>query len=176
MHISFISHAFSQRNTFQMVVVTDELFSFTIFNYAKLTWVTGDASQGSGGFGGTAAMVGINAGDGVNFKKFKYSLTDRVVEVLNDTNMRDCIMDTLKGQYVYQIDTVPAFDAENCKDATKRPSFNPCLPGRLTAVKKIFTFNSSFTFCCHLVSTCMHVMTLQADKYILHSMPGTHSD
>ena len=114
-----------------MVVVTDELFSFTIFNYANLTWVTGDASGGSGGFGGTGAMVGINAGDGVNFKKFKYSLTDRVVQALNDTNMRDCRIDTFKGQYVYQIDTVPIFDDENCKDTTFRLSFNPCLPGRL---------------------------------------------
>ena len=135
MHISFISHAFLQRNTFQVVVVTDELFSFTIFNYAKLTWVTGDASGGSGGFGGTGAMVGINAGDGVNFKKFKYSLTDRVVEVLNDTNMRDgtrdCTVDAFKGQYVYQIDTVPIFDDENCKDSTFRGPLNPCLPGRL---------------------------------------------
>ena len=80
-------------------------------------------------------MVGINAGDGVNFRKFKYSLTDRVVEMLEDTNMRDltrdCTVDDLKGQYVYQIDTVPIFDAEDCKDTTNRLSFNPCLPGRL---------------------------------------------
>ena len=135
MHISFMSHAFLQRNTFQVVVVTDELFSFTIFNYAKLTWVTGDASGGSGGFGGTGAMVGINAGDGVNFKKFKYSLTNRVVEVLNDTNMNDCTMDAFKGQYVYQIDTAPIFDDGNCKDKDSNNIFgfrNPCLPGRLT--------------------------------------------
>ena len=52
-------------------------------------------------------MVGINAGDGVNFKTFSHSLTDTVIEVLNDTNMRDC---NLKGQYVYQIDTAPIFD------------------------------------------------------------------
>ena len=77
-------------------------------------------------------MVGINAGDGDNFKKFKYSLTDRVVEVLNDTNMRDCMDDTLKGQYVYQIDTVPIFDENNCKDQVRRfPTFNLCAPGRL---------------------------------------------
>ena len=118
-----------------MVVVTDGLFSFTIFNYAKLTWATGDASGGNNGFGGTAAMVGINAGDGINFKKFQHSLTDRVVEVLEDTNMIDCDDAALKGQYVYQIDTVPIFDEKNCKDPT-RPSFsfNPCLPGRFVAV------------------------------------------
>ena len=119
-----------QRNTFQVVIVTDGLFSFTIFNYANLTWVTGDASGGSNGFGGTPAMVGINAGDGVNFKKFKYSLTDNVIEVLNDTNMRDC---NLKGQYVYQIDTVAIFDDKNCKDTigTSSPIFiiNLCSSG-----------------------------------------------
>ena len=113
-----------------MVVVTDGLFSFTIFNYAKLTWVAGDASEGVAGFGGTGAMVGINAGDGINFKKFKYSLTDRVVEVLDDTNMRDCRDQDLKGQYVYQIDTAPNIDDGNCKDSTFVFNINPCLPGR----------------------------------------------
>ena len=83
-------------------------------------------------------MVGINAGDGVNFKKFNYSLTDRVVEVLNDTNMRNCTTDAFKGQYVYQIDTVPIFDDENCKDSTNQGLFmrNACLPGRLAAVRR----------------------------------------
>ena len=75
-------------------------------------------------------MVGINAGDGVNFKKFSYSLTDNVIEVLNDTNMRDC---NLKGQYVYQIDTVTIFDDKNCKDTigTLFPFFivSLCSPG-----------------------------------------------
>ena len=126
-------------------------------------------------------MVGINAGDGVNFKKFKYSLTDRVVEVLNDTNMRDdtrdCTMDAFKGQYVYQIDTVPIFDDENCKDTTIRPSFNPCLPGRLAAVKACqCIFNLLANYISEYNITCMHVMTFQADKYILHNTPGTHSE
>ena len=71
-------------------------------------------------------MVGLNAGDGVNFKKFNYSLTDNVVEVLNDTNMRDC---NLKGQYVYQIDTVAIFNDQNCKDPTI-PSFGLCTPSK----------------------------------------------
>ena len=130
-----------QNNTFQAVVVTDGLFSFTILNYAELTWVTGDESGGTGGFGGTAAMVGINAGDGINFKKFNYSLTDRVVEVLNDTNMIDCMDDTLKGQYVYQIDTVPIFDENNCKDRFRGlPTFDLCSPGRFATASRIATF------------------------------------
>ena len=126
-----------------MVVVTDGLFSFTVFNYAKLTWITGDASRGTNGFGGTAAMVGINAGGGVNFKKFQHSLTDRVVEVLEDSNMVDCNDPALKGQYVYQIDTVPLSNEKNCKDPS-RPISDLCLPGRFAtvSVSTNFSFNS----------------------------------
>ena len=79
-------------------------------------------------------MVGINAGDGVNFEKFQHSLTDRVVEVLGDTNMVDCDDPALKGQYVYQIDTVPIFDEKNCKDRSSATLLNPCLPGRFATV------------------------------------------
>jgi hypothetical protein len=79
-------------------VTTDGLFSFAIFNYAKIEWVTGDASQGNGGFGGIAAMVGVNAGDGVRFIKYEHSLTDDVVNVLTATNVG------VPGQLVYRID------------------------------------------------------------------------
>ena len=78
-------------------------------------------------------MVGINAGDGINFKKFQHSLTDRVVEVLEDTNMVDCDDPALKGQYVYQIDTVPLSDDKNCKDPS-RPISDLCSPGRFATV------------------------------------------
>ena len=131
----YLPSPLQQNNTFQVVVVTDGLFSFTIFNYAELTWVTGDASGGTDGFGGTAAMVGINAGDGINFKKFKYSLTDGVVKVLEDTNMINCDDPALKGQYVYQIDTVPILSEKNCKDPSRTPD-NTCSPGRFATVRK----------------------------------------
>jgi hypothetical protein len=85
-------------NTFQVVVTTDGLFSFAIFNYAKIEWVTGDASQGNSGFGGTPAIVGVNAGDGVRFYKYKHSLTDDVVKVVNESNIG------VPGQRVYRID------------------------------------------------------------------------
>ena len=79
-------------------MTTDGLFSFAIFNYAKIEWVTGDASQGSDGFGGTPAMVGINVGDGVRSIKYEHSLTDEVVQVVNATNVG------VPGQQVYRID------------------------------------------------------------------------
>ena len=79
-------------------MTTDGLFSFAIFNYAKIEWVTGDASQGSDGFGGTPAMVGVNAGDGVRSIKYEHSLTKEVVQVVNATNVG------VPGQLVYRID------------------------------------------------------------------------
>ena len=79
-------------------MTTDGLFSFAIFNYAKIEWVTGDASRGSDGFEGTPALVGVNVGDGVRSIKYEHSLTDEVVQVVNATNA-----DVL-GQLVYRID------------------------------------------------------------------------
>jgi hypothetical protein len=37
------------------------------FSYATMQWTTGDASGGSGGFGGSPATVGVNKGDGTNY-------------------------------------------------------------------------------------------------------------
>ncbi len=37
------------------------------FHYKRMEWTTGNASGGTDGFGGTAATVGANAGDGVTF-------------------------------------------------------------------------------------------------------------
>jgi len=36
-------------------------------NYGQMQWTTGTASGGSGGFGGSAAIVGLNQGNGVGF-------------------------------------------------------------------------------------------------------------
>ena len=104
------------------MVTTDGLFSFAIFNYAKIEWVTGDASQGNGGFGGIPAMVGVNAGDGVRFYKYKHSLTDNVVKVVNESNIENGEL----GQWVYRIDEEVSTDGKkpNIFTATK------CYPGK----------------------------------------------
>ena len=98
------------------MVTTDGLLSFAIFNYAKIEWVTGGASQGTGGFRGTPAMVGVNAGDGVRFYKYKHSLTDDVVKIVTESNVG------VPGQWVYRIDddvsiygrTAHVFTAKKC--------------------------------------------------------------
>ena len=60
------------RNTFQVVISdgTDEILTGSNnigFFYGDMNWTTGDASSGTNGFGGEAATVGINSGNGVDY-------------------------------------------------------------------------------------------------------------
>ena len=45
-------------------MATDGTRSFAMFLYGSISWTTGDASGGRGGFGGHYARAGLNAGDG----------------------------------------------------------------------------------------------------------------
>lgn len=59
-------------NTFELILTDGNdpiigLGNNVAFCYGDMAWTTGDASGGSGGFGGTPATVGANAGDGTNF-------------------------------------------------------------------------------------------------------------
>jgi len=59
-------------NTFQVAISdgTNPLMGIgnnVCFSYQSMQWTTGDASGGSGGFGGTPATVGVNAGNGTDF-------------------------------------------------------------------------------------------------------------
>ena len=56
-------------------------------------------------------MVGINAGDGVRFRKHKYGFTTDVLRVAQESNMDGCMP---AGRYVYQIDTEPLVSEESC--------------------------------------------------------------
>jgi len=62
------SHA-DLTNTFQVAISDGTnpamgLGNNVCFSYDTMNWTTGDASGGVGGFGGTDATVGVNAGDG----------------------------------------------------------------------------------------------------------------
>jgi hypothetical protein len=68
----YYSNQCDKFNTFELVM-TDGNDPFigmgknVAFSYAEMSWTTGSASGGSGGFGGTPATVGINKGDGVDY-------------------------------------------------------------------------------------------------------------
>lgn len=69
--VGFYNSNNSLRNTFQLVLAENENEFGTglnaAFSYGDMNWTTGSASGGVNGFGGTAATVGINNGDGVRF-------------------------------------------------------------------------------------------------------------
>ncbi|MEO0898925.1 MAG: nidogen-like domain-containing protein [Bacteroidota bacterium] len=62
-------------NTFQLILtdgqpsqINDERLpqgATVVFNYGDMQWTTGNSSNGTDGFGGSAATVGMNAGDGM---------------------------------------------------------------------------------------------------------------
>ena len=58
------------------------------FRYNRCEWVTGDASGGSGGFGGTPAQAGFDAGDRENFFVLPNSFTPEILNtVCDDSNV-----------------------------------------------------------------------------------------
>jgi alpha-tectorin len=97
----FASHA-NLLNTFQVILTTDGVRSFVIFHYLDngMQWETGDASGGSGGFGGTPASAGFDAGDNVNFFTIMGSRAAGISTVLqNGSNIG------VPGQWVFQVNT-----------------------------------------------------------------------
>lgn len=66
--LAFLFKYFFQTNTFQAVIVTDEVRTYAIFNYEWMGWTThteagGDTTEGQGG---VPAFVGFNAGEKLN--------------------------------------------------------------------------------------------------------------
>lgn len=55
--------------------------------YNRCEWTTGDASGGTGGFGGTPAGAGFDAADGVNFRELTGSRTAAVVALCTTSNV-----------------------------------------------------------------------------------------
>lgn len=78
-----------QTNTLQIILATNGNDSYAIFLYADglIQWTTGDASGGSGGFGGTPAQAGFNAGDGINYATVPGSRTSQIVNISMTSNV-----------------------------------------------------------------------------------------
>ena len=91
-----------QTNTFQCILVTDNVQSFAIFLYADglMQWTTADSAQGSGGVGGIPAQVGFDAGDGLNYANLPGSRTPDILNLAITTNSR------ANGQWIFLINSV----------------------------------------------------------------------
>jgi len=59
-----------------------------MFLYAggRIKWTTGDIT-GTNGFGGSEALAGINAGDGINFESIPGSLSPRIINIAQTSNV-----------------------------------------------------------------------------------------
>uniref|UniRef100_A0A8D9EU45 Protein mesh n=1 Tax=Cacopsylla melanoneura TaxID=428564 RepID=A0A8D9EU45_9HEMI len=71
-----IDNSLYKTNTFQLVLATDEVYSYAIFNYAEIQWTSHTEAGGdtSGGEGGVPAFVGFNAGNGTrSYEYYPYS-------------------------------------------------------------------------------------------------------
>ncbi len=73
--VGYYNSLFDKKNSFQLILSnsTDPIIregKNVSFCYQDMQWTTGGASGGVGGFGGTAATVGINRGNGVDYVQF----------------------------------------------------------------------------------------------------------
>ncbi|MEI8255457.1 MAG: nidogen-like domain-containing protein [Deltaproteobacteria bacterium] len=81
------------QNDFQLVLRAFEgcgVGDFDVeFRYNRCEWVTGDASGGSHGHGGTAAQAGFDAGDRLHFYALPGSLTEMISLLCRTSNIAD---------------------------------------------------------------------------------------
>ncbi|XP_034035125.1 sushi, nidogen and EGF-like domain-containing protein 1 [Thalassophryne amazonica] len=131
-------------NTFQVVLITDEDLSFTIFQYNNITWTTGMHASSGGdlaGLGGIAAQAGFNAGDGKRYFNIPGSRTSDVVDVEGTTNVG------FPGRWVFRIDNAHV-EVGGCNNsASVCPHLRPCLNGG-QCIDDCITGNPSFTCSC----------------------------
>uniref|UniRef100_A0ACB8FAR7 Uncharacterized protein n=1 Tax=Sphaerodactylus townsendi TaxID=933632 RepID=A0ACB8FAR7_9SAUR len=141
----FGGNSLSPVNTFQIVLITDGILSFTVFNYESITWTTGmHASSGgnSAGLGGIAAQAGFNAGDGKRYFNIPGSRTDDIVDVEMTTNVGipgrwvfriddaqnagKCIEDCITGNPSYSCSCLAGFTGKQCHIDVDECASNPC--------------------------------------------------
>lgn len=93
-NVGYYSRHTDKTNNFQLVLrnqsaATGMAGDFDIeFRYDRLQWTTGDFSGGTGGFGGTPAQAGFDAGNGTDYFIVPGSFTGTIHETLvNNTNV-----------------------------------------------------------------------------------------
>jgi sushi domain-containing protein 2 len=78
-------------NTFQAIIATNGIYSFTIYNYAELQWPVVNVSS-------HRAQAGFNAGDGATFYIINGSFTQDVVNVTSRSNVG------IDGKWIFRVD------------------------------------------------------------------------
>jgi len=109
-HVGYFGSHTDLLNTFQAVVTTDGVDTFAIFNYLDdgMFWETGDASGGSGGFGGTEATAGFDAGNSIDFATIPGSFAPGIAKALEDGSNIG-----VAGQWVFRINDGEIIGGQN---------------------------------------------------------------
>ncbi|XP_076301516.1 protein mesh [Lasioglossum baleicum] len=97
-----IDSSLYKTNTFQMVLVTDEVSTYVIFNYLNIQWTSHTEAGGDiiSGEGGVPAFVGFNAGNGTRSYEYKpYSQTHKI----RDLTSRGWV-NGFPGRHIFRID------------------------------------------------------------------------
>nr|ADN12754.1 Nidogen extracellular domain protein [Gloeothece verrucosa PCC 7822] len=106
--VGYYNQHSDKTNTFQ-VVLRDRRQDFKggyldiEFRYAGLNWTTGDASGGSNGLGGTPALAGFDAGDGINLWVLPGSFSSSILNLVNGSNL----IDPVPGIWSYSMRQTP---------------------------------------------------------------------
>jgi hypothetical protein len=99
------------------------------FRFNRCEWTTGDASGGSGGFGGTPAQVGFDAGDGTNFVQIAGSMTGDINNIAcNESNVGE------PGRWVFQIRGGTVICPDAGEPCTIAGAVGVCAEGRTNCV------------------------------------------
>jgi hypothetical protein len=84
--VGYYKYHADKTNSFQLQLFDRGEGNFDIvFRYQNINWVTGDASGGSNGTGGSAAHAGFTLGDGSNFQELAQSGNDAALLNLDST-------------------------------------------------------------------------------------------
>ena len=90
-NVDYYSQHADQRDDFQLILRTFEgcgVGDFDVeFRYNRCEWVTGDASGGHNGHGGTPSQAGFDSGDTVHYYALPGSLTESVINLCTTSNI-----------------------------------------------------------------------------------------
>ncbi|XP_048735670.2 sushi, nidogen and EGF-like domain-containing protein 1, partial [Ostrea edulis] len=92
----------NQRNTFQLILITNGIHSFAVFNYNKIIWTK-------------STQVGFNAGDGEHYFSVPGSMTDAVLNLTQMSNIG------VPGQFVFRVDEAKISNADTVDECASSP-------------------------------------------------------
>ncbi len=87
------------KNTFQIVLATDEMRSFAFLLYHDLQWASPSSVFNTTTINELGGQAGFNGGDGIVFEMLPYSRTSNVRQLVNISNVN------VPGLFVFRIDT-----------------------------------------------------------------------